>query len=1665
MLVLAFLALISVFIIGFFSSATGELNASSSFAASVTTKQLADTAVSLVEGNIRAATTRPAPTVLDPTKDFDAWASQPGVIRTFPGGPRADATTVSALYKLYSSDAMIVEGATAQSYNWSQDVPTGATNGWQSQTALFTDINEPVLVPDPVIAPGTVANVPLIPRYPVFDPSVFFQLGVGSTTVPLATSLPRGIMEGAALYPDTNLPNDQQYSRMPVKWLYLLKDGTVSAPSGSANGGRIATFNQNTLNPPTVDNPIVGRIAFWTDDDTCKVNINTAGGFILPGSGTTSATTNATSTTSPNSQLMYAGSFWDTPRLNTMFDRGNIDSTKETFIFAGLGGAQPQSYEYQRYPGHPATTGLGLILSQILTPTQLYNLAPRLIGGGSNGGTVLSKPDQATMLVPKVDRLYANLDELLYSMQSTSVLAAQSGQRVRQYNTNASTGSNVLTPQNLEQMRFFLTAHSRAPELNLFGRPRITLWPVYPIFASSTAKTYPHQEWPVPVPSGGSTIVNAQYDTTKFRQISTTEDKLIAFCSTIGVGLDDKNAKQYIFQRYDPYSSVNDVNIPRNAALLTILQELTSSPIPGFGGNFADKLGNTDRDEVLAEMFDYIRCINLKDTTHDDPPKFNISAETAPTNAVVRNTFKYAPHAVVVPSVIGANGSRVGSFTGNPGFGRFPLISEVALDFYHAGYLGMYMGCDEKGSDLPKLANGQIQPKFFWFFDRNLAHKAPGLTLVDPKILPSDTNPYPYRATVKNKDPFTQLIVPEAVVGKMIGAFLAMEVFNPMQGYALIDTFDANYEAGGKGSPPRREFFVHQISGLAQFKIHTASMGNNIWADLQMGDTTRGLGSNHKYWGMNAYFSSSKDSWAGRGTGGTEGFLHPLLYAGGFTPADGPVETISAQTAFNSGTSKWWYPFQSTPNMLGSPGFPPPAGSKVMDANYGLGLPKITLPAGGINPLPPHNVLPGSPPPNGVLVRNYLNPDPKINAKNAASPHPETDNGDSTFDFQGGKVTISVLWGPLVDQGTSAAINTFHLTFPNSSVPWPIPTDNIWYGGTNPGSETGYDTGGFMQPGQKLPGTTGVGDFGWNNAWETDAVSHIRQADYQFYFNRRVNWARGSSWNPWKLNSAYDGFMRSYGDGMLYNRRWRQMIQPGDTVRSMVPRNPKTNRLDGDPRVMALLGNTTLDEYFGPHPYYNTAPTSAKYNAGKVQRFAMSLRAGDGTFYVFDKSNPLNTGASIDSFALDDDAIGNPNGSGRYFTTDFGALVTGASYNIQTAAGIPPTINGVDRADGTTGGDFDTGTGPFPDGGYANKTDEGTFPWVYWDTNVLHYYYTTPYYGTQYAEDAYGTFFSPNRQVQSAVMFGSLLAGRQKHWTTLAFAPNTAGGNHPGLLRAPKDYLLLDLFTMPVVEPYPISEPFSTAGKINLNFAIEPFNHIIRTTALRAALQPLRVTALEPGLAPYYKYSGSASSVNAPTSENPRYPVDRDGTIALLSKAAYGPTGTRVMGNGSTADTMFRSATQICEQYLVPYKPAQSLPTTDPTKLTNASMSNWWRSMSLTGDNMREKPYGDLYPRLTTKSNTYTVYMRVQVLRKRPTVGNAAAALTAAQKWDDDSDQVLSEYRGSTSIERYLDPADPVLEINVNSSANSAKKKLDPDKVNLESAYHFRVVESKRFQP
>jgi hypothetical protein len=131
---------------------------------------------------------------------------------------------------------------------------------------------------------------------------------------------------------------------------------------------------------------------------------------------------------------------------------------------------------------------------------------------------------------------------------------------------------------------------------------------------------------------------------------------------------------------------------------------------------------------------------------------------------------------------------------------------------------------------------------------------------------------------------------------------------------------------------------------------------------------------------------------------------------------------------------------------------------------------------------------------------------------------------------------------------------------------------------------------------------------------------------------------------------------------------------------------------------------------------------------------------------------------------------------------------------------------------------------------------------------------------------------------------------------------------------------------------------------------------------------------------------------------------------------------------------IFRSAAEICSIPLV------------PVGANYSSMASWWTGYTLTGDNSKERPYARIYPKLTTKSNSFTVHFRVQVLKKSPA--------TPVDQWVEGRDIVASEYRGSTLIERYIDPNNTSIpDFATNTSAN------------IDDYYRFRVIQTRRFAP
>lgn len=522
-IILGLLIIVFGLAVTFLNRTTVERSASASFAASASTRHLADTAVQIVQGSIRDATTQGTGV---------AWTSQPGMIRTFDDGGN-----LLRAYKLYSSTDLIPTAETFAS-SVADDLPAAT---WSSDTALWTDINAPVVV-------GSTTN------YPILDPSA-----VGS-------------VEGFAIR--APLGGDSVPGQMPVRWLYVLQNGEIVPPAG---GGTTATIAS-----ATAQNPVVGRIAFWTDDETAKVNINTSS----------------------------EGTYWDTPRTDTAQDRT-------------LANNQPVRNEFQRYPGHPSMTSLAPIFFAVnATATRdlsasereaLYAITPRIVGGGSQAGTVsTSATISSGALTPDSDRLFSSVDELMFS----ATRDAQPGE----VNVNRAT---------LEARRFFLTAHSRAPETTLFNTPRVSVWPI---------DDRPANRTPL--------------------------DDLMAFCTTI-------NGNLYSFQRRNPQSATEDyAGILRNQQLYAYLRNLTARPIPGFGGGtFLTKYPTSgsasERDQILTQIVDYIRTTNIDDGSNDPTRRF------ANRGVVSTRTRTQAGLGQVTPIRIG----------NTQGFGRFPVLSEIGIQF------------------------------------------------------------------------------------------------------------------------------------------------------------------------------------------------------------------------------------------------------------------------------------------------------------------------------------------------------------------------------------------------------------------------------------------------------------------------------------------------------------------------------------------------------------------------------------------------------------------------------------------------------------------------------------------------------------------------------------------------------------------------------------------------------------------------------------------------------------------------------------------------------------------------------------------------------------------------------------------------------------------------
>lgn len=523
-----------------FYTAARERQLSSHFANSGDARRLVDSAVNLVITQISDAT----------SATNRAWISQPGLIRTFTGNRQP-----AMNYRLYSSGTMRVSGA----YN-----PAASGNAvpadWGQNTALYCDLNQPV----PDRADPTNAS---LDQYPIFPPPTSGTNAVQGYAVSGAP-----LSGGAGANP---VP-------MPVQWIYVLQDGTQHA--GTANG----TGNQVTVAAASASNPIVGRIAFWADDESAKINVNTSAG----------------------------GEFWTTPWFHTHNEQAPGNAGAGGVM--GFGFSKPVRNEFQRYPGHPFTTDLRTVFPE-LTKDEIYTIIPRVVSGGSRNGA--NATDILTSVVANDPlRLFPTVGEMIYSTTLNGT------------NRQPYAPAGVSNWKDLVKGReAFLTAHSRSPELTAFGTPRVAIWPIY----------------------GNTSDLN----------YLTTTDRLIASCATLFSGT---TPYPFYFSRgkvgatptWDSQHPTAAVNRSRNREIYAYLQRLLGLNFPGLSGNsFSGKYGVPESNQILTEIFDYIRSTNITDVALGNPSNY------------------YNQESTVVPTI--NNNTSPATY----GFGRSLTVRQIGLAF------------------------------------------------------------------------------------------------------------------------------------------------------------------------------------------------------------------------------------------------------------------------------------------------------------------------------------------------------------------------------------------------------------------------------------------------------------------------------------------------------------------------------------------------------------------------------------------------------------------------------------------------------------------------------------------------------------------------------------------------------------------------------------------------------------------------------------------------------------------------------------------------------------------------------------------------------------------------------------------------------------------------
>ncbi|NNE92213.1 MAG: Verru_Chthon cassette protein A [Verrucomicrobiales bacterium] len=1321
---LMILSLATILMLAYMASSISELRSSAYYNDSTEVQILSERAVNLVLAQIRDATDDP---------DY-LWVSQPGGIRQFD-----QSGNFVTGFKLYSDDWMVESESEAKfALEDAEEL-----RSWANHPDQWVDLNEPVIRGD-------------LAHFPIATPDAKLKRRVDGFDFTTSDVQPGPMGEAMGKLKSHTLP-------MPVRWLYVLESGALGTLDRS---GKFVPVDgrplSNSAHGPK--DPIIGRIAFWADDESSKININTA------------------------SEPTY----WDTPRAGgpAPITRGRFRTNRdEEFDDRAYGWSQPTAEEYQRFPGHPSTTAVSPVLfpglPEVLPDYKelIYELAPRISWGGSEGGTLAMRQIQELTL----DRnyLYPTVDDyLLMASRELNSFEVEDRPRFRwpaQYDAFAQLPNTKVDPWiMLEQSRFFLTANSRAPEVNLFNKPRVSIWPTH-VDAKSSDGTH-----------------------------RTVYDELIRFCARTGTK--GVNEAEYFFQRRDADSPVADFEtIPRNRDLFKYLQEMTSQRIPGYGGRFDAKFGE-DRDQVLTQIFDYIRSTNLYD---DNLPKLGYS-EKDWLEKGKQDQFtdgrrgrwsrdSYPGHGQVVPIQIEKIETK--------GFGRFYTVSEAGI---------MFICCADAGGPHPQDPERPQYPLGL------LGSNQPGQALGKNKALPR------------------KLSWKEEEQERCLQAALLFEMFTPSQGWTQIN-----------------EDMTMEVEVLKKFSVDGEpvdfELKDDVWQST--GDCYNG-NSNSRRGGRigNLGQATHTATW-----GGTIGFWS--LTKERLAPRREPLPAdrgVNGNKRNRSDDRRRVYPFISVPLVI--------------------------------------------------------------------------KGDDEQMDFGGGRIRVNIYGGTnhskdAMSLGERPLVQSIEIEFPGAKIP--VPRLAQWRGPRSSGNPRRAEDGTWeytldrrfwtTRTGQKRYRTRPGGVF-FPSYWWTFNRDGIGIGDPQHGHKNYSGWSVNRSdhsketWRGWQ-----QGRLLWFGrDTRMTFVQYQRGLRGADVVRTMVPWH-------GDYRLIAAKKEVPKEDFVPHRFYFEKDRYLAHHFTGTSSDVLRGSRGYDG-------------GAAELVPEMRDNKNANYHGARK---PDYPQTEDGLKWDMV--------------------GDFDNGISVVKDGAYINKPDEGNGrQWMRGRLQSSRQFtkdgmqivkgdpiWSVPYFDAAAGQQMGGpAFFSPNRQISSPGMFGSLPTGvkRGLPWQTLLFRPQE---DHPGGPKPdsgenrgsihPPDHLMLDLFWMPVVEPYAVSEPFSTAGKINLNYRMLPFSHIKRATGLHGVLKSEELLGIPLQLSRNYK------SPRIPDDRwDIRHPIDVEETLRQFEER---------FDQGQ----VFKTASEICEVHLVPDKGKDrssrwegKAGTADVT--LEDMRDDYWEKHAMTGDNSRGVP-------------------------------------------------------------------------------------------------------------